>query len=70
MKKMIEITEDEALLLDGELYKLQMQLTRQRWSVDELPSKDDLKRQKIVNGLRLKIDKAFKKITIDRFASG
>ena len=67
---MIEITEDEALLLDGELYKLQMQLTRQRWSVDELPSKDDLKRQKIVNGLRLKIDKAFKKIAIDRFASG
>ena len=66
---MIEITEDEALLLDGELYKLQMQLTRQRWSVDELPSKEDIKRQEIVNELRLKINRAFKKITIDGIAS-
>ena len=66
---MIEITEDEALLLDGELYKLQMQLTRQRWSVDELPSKEDIKRQEIVNELRLKINRAFKKIAIDGIAS-
>jgi hypothetical protein len=67
---MIEITEDEAFLLDGELYKLQMQLTRQRWSVDELPSKEDIKRQEIVNELRLKINRAFKKIAIDGIVSG
>jgi len=67
---MIEITEDEALLLDGELYKLQMQFTRQQWSVDELPSKEDIKRQEIVNELRLKINRSFKKIAIDGIASG
>jgi len=67
MKKMIEITENEALLVDAELYKLQMQLIRKKWSVDDPPSQIDVKRQKIINELRSKIEKAFKNNAVDRF---
>jgi len=66
MKK-IEISVEEALLLDSELYKLQMQIMRQNWSVDDAPSSSDLHRARIINELREKIGKCFKKISIEKF---
>ena len=65
--KMIKITKEEALLLDGELFKLQIGLIRKEWTVDSPPTKNDLKRRETINNLREKIDKAFKMQAIDRF---
>jgi hypothetical protein len=65
--KMIEITKEEALLLDGELYKLQIELTRKEWTVDSPPTVNELKRKRTISKLREKIDKAFKMKAVERF---
>ena len=65
--KKIEMTLDEAKILDGELYKLQLELTRRRWTVDELPTAEDVKRSNAINSLREKVMNALESEIVENF---
>jgi hypothetical protein len=69
MKK-IEITLEEAKLLDGELFKVQLELSRKRWSADEPPRAEDIQRSKAVNNLREKIINAIHAEVAEELANG
>jgi hypothetical protein len=69
-KKKIEMTLDEAKILDGELYKLQLELTRRRWNVDELPTAEDVKRSNAINSLREKVTNALESEIVENFING
>ena len=69
-KKKIEMTLDEAKILDGELYKLQLELTRRRWNVDELPTVEDVKRSNAINSLREKVANALESEIVENFING
>jgi hypothetical protein len=69
-KKTIEMTLDEAKILDGELYKLQLELTRKRWTVDEPPTAEDVKRSDAINSLREKVTNALESEMVEKFVNG